>query len=139
MFRQRQRYDWLIDCLLFYALSTTFNGNGGIENKNIFFLKTMFEITRSWLWLFVWSYFSSTLECFTHIETSPLSVRAANFDLCSALMTTEQWGFFSVPHLLWHGASAYNGHLIFILWRDCKQDSESENIIKCVYLDNSMS
>ena len=37
--------------------------------------------------------------------------RAANFDLCSALMAIEQWGFFSVPHLLWHGASVYNGHL----------------------------
>ena len=23
----------------------------------------------------------------------------------------EQWGFFSVPHLLWHWASVYNGHL----------------------------
>ena len=32
--------------------------------------------------------------------------RAANFDLCSALMAIEQWVFFSVPHLLW-----YNGHL----------------------------
>ena len=37
--------------------------------------------------------------------------RAANLDLCSALMAFEQWGFFSVPHLLWHGASVYNGHL----------------------------
>ena len=37
--------------------------------------------------------------------------RAANIDLCSALMAIEQWGFFSVPHLLWHGASVYNGHL----------------------------
>ena len=37
--------------------------------------------------------------------------RAANFDLCSALMAMEQWGFFSVSHLLWHGASVYNGHL----------------------------
>ena len=26
--------------------------------------------------------------------------RAANFDLCSAIMAIEQWGFFSVPHLL---------------------------------------
>ena len=34
--------------------------------------------------------------------------RAANFDLCSALMATEQWGFFCVPHLL---SSVYNGHL----------------------------
>ena len=37
--------------------------------------------------------------------------KAANFDLCSALMAIQQWGFFSVPHLLWHGASVYNGHL----------------------------
>ena len=37
--------------------------------------------------------------------------RAANFDLCSALLAIEQWGFFSVSHLLWHGASVYNGHL----------------------------
>ena len=37
--------------------------------------------------------------------------RAANFDLCSARMAIEQWWFFSVPHLLWHGASVYNGHL----------------------------
>ena len=28
----------------------------------------------------------------------------------SALISIEQWGFFSVPHLLWHGASVYNGH-----------------------------
>ena len=31
--------------------------------------------------------------------------RAVNFDLCSPLMAIEQWGFFSMPHLLWHGAS----------------------------------
>ena len=37
--------------------------------------------------------------------------RAANSDLCLAPMAIEQWGFFSVPHLLRHGASVYNGHL----------------------------
>ena len=26
-------------------------------------------------------------------------------------MAIEQWGFFSVPHLLRHRASVYNGHL----------------------------
>ena len=36
--------------------------------------------------------------------------RVANFDLCSALMAIEQWGLFSMPHLLRHGASVYNGH-----------------------------
>ena len=37
--------------------------------------------------------------------------RAANFDQCSALMVIEQWGFFNVLHLLWHGPTVYNGHL----------------------------
>ena len=36
--------------------------------------------------------------------------RAANFGLYTALMAIEQWGFFSVPHLLWHRASVC-GHL----------------------------
>ena len=26
-------------------------------------------------------------------------------------MAIEQWGFFGVPHLLWHETSVYNGHL----------------------------
>ena len=34
---------------------------------------------------------------------------AATFYLCSALGAIEQWGFFSVPHVLWHGSSVYNG------------------------------
>ena len=37
--------------------------------------------------------------------------RAANIDLCSTLMAIERRGLFSVPHLLWHKASVYNGHL----------------------------
>ena len=55
--------------------------------------------------LFVWA-LRPTQEFFTHYWW-----RAANFDLCLALMAIEQWGFFSVPHLLWHGATVYNGHL----------------------------
>ena len=30
--------------------------------------------------------------------------RTAKFDPCPAHMTIEQWGFFNMPHLLWHGA-----------------------------------
>ena len=37
--------------------------------------------------------------------------RAANIDLCSALMAIMQWGFFSMSHLLWHWTSVYNGHI----------------------------
>ena len=36
---------------------------------------------------------------------------AANFDICSVLMTIEQWGFLSVPSLGWQGESVYNGYL----------------------------
>ena len=34
--------------------------------------------------------------------------RAANFYLPSELMAIEQWGFFSLLNLLWHGSSVYN-------------------------------
>ena len=37
--------------------------------------------------------------------------RAANFDLCSALMAIEHRGFFSVSHLLWHALFVYIGLL----------------------------
>ena len=33
--------------------------------------------------------------------------RAENFELYSALIAIEQWGFFYVPHLLWHGSSVF--------------------------------
>ena len=36
--------------------------------------------------------------------------RAANFDLCSALIVIDQWELFCVQ-LLWYGISIYNGHL----------------------------
>ena len=51
--------------------------------------------------------FRPTREFFTYLETSRHRCRwrAANFDLCSALLVIEQWEFFCVPHLLWHGAS----------------------------------
>ena len=51
------------------------------------------------------------LENFSLIWRRHFWWRASNFDLCSALMAIEQWGFFRVPRLLWHGASVYNGHL----------------------------
>ena len=34
-----------------------------------------------------------------------------NFDISSALTAIEPWGFFGVPLLLIHGASAYNSHI----------------------------
>ena len=37
--------------------------------------------------------------------------RAANFDLCLALMVIEQWGFFRVSNPLWQGTTVFNGYL----------------------------
>ena len=37
--------------------------------------------------------------------------RTIHHDLFSTLMAIEQWGFFNVPHLLWHGPTLYNDHL----------------------------
>ena len=50
---------------------------------------------------------------------------ATSFDLWSALMVIEQWGFFSVTHVLWHGESVYtmvckdswHSHLLLSVWQ----------------------
>ena len=47
-----------------------------------------------------------------------LPERTAIFNLCSALMAIEQWGFFSVAHLLWHEASVtWHLDLLPSLWQ----------------------
>ena len=52
------------------------------------------------------------LENFSPIWRRPhYQWTASNLELYSALVAIEQWGFFSVPHLLWHEASVYIGHL----------------------------
>ena len=38
--------------------------------------------------------------------------RTTNFDLNSKLMAIKQWGFLNVPHLLWHGPTLYDGHIL---------------------------
>ena len=55
--------------------------------------------------LFVWCFSSHARNVHSYGD-----VTIAGFDLCSALMSIEHWGFFKVPQLLWHGASVYNGH-----------------------------
>ena len=52
-----------------------------------------------------------TREFLTHMDTSPLPMKGWKFHLCSALMVIEQWEFFQVQHLLWHGPTLYNRQL----------------------------
>ena len=56
-------------------------------------------------------FFVSLYNFSSILEMSSLQVTACNVDICSALMAIEQWEFVIVPHLMWHGASVYNGHL----------------------------
>ena len=55
--------------------------------------------------------------------------KTANFNLIvfSALIAIEQWGFFSVPRLLWHGTSVYNGHL----WGPLTLTPVAERLTSC--------
>ena len=66
---------------------------------------------RLMLCLFALGFFPPTRDFFTRMETSPLPVKGCKFWPMLDTHGHEQWGFFSVPHILWHGASVYNGHL----------------------------
>ena len=69
------------------------------------------EQDKKGVFLFVWG-FSSHLRIFHlygDVTIAPEDLQ--KFDICSAFMAIEQWGFLCEPHLLWHGASVYNGDL----------------------------
>ena len=68
---------------------------------------------ENWMVLFVCLWILVPLKNFSLIWRHLFLPRAANFNLCSALMAIEQWRFFSMPHLTWHGASMYNGPVTF--------------------------
>ena len=82
-------------------------------NKTVIFIicnrmKSVFE-----RYIIVW-----LLRVFVLLENSSLVWRRNNYRWMaakkwpnSALMTIEQWGFFSVSHHLWHGPSVNYGHL----------------------------
>ena len=79
---------------------------------------SLYWSTEIWVFNFVRNTFvcvcgvyRPTREFFTHMETSQLPVKGCKFWPSLALMAIEQWGFFNVPHLLWHGPTLYNDHL----------------------------
>ena len=63
--------------------------------------------------LFVWLFgdFCPTREFFIHLETSPLPVKVFRFWPLLSTHVIKQWGFFTMPLLLWHGPTIYCGHL----------------------------
>ena len=85
-------------------------------------MRSLIAIGLLW-WIFLFSdknltepiiclWFLVPLEIFSLIRRQHhYQWRAANFDLCSALIAIEHWGIFNVPHLLWHWPTLYNGHI----------------------------
>ena len=76
--------------------------------------------------LFVWGFTSHSRVFLLIWRRHYYRWRAANFDLCSALMAAiEQWGFFNVLHLMWHGTSVimvisedpWHWHLLPSVWQ----------------------
>ena len=74
------------------------------------------QVLRRGIYLFLFVLFVS-LEFFVPLQIFKLIWRrihcrwkAANIALYSVLLAIKQWGFFSVPHLLWHEASIHNDH-----------------------------
>ena len=62
--------------------------------------------------LFVRLGFFVTLEkCFLIWRRHHFNWSVTNFNLYSVLMAIKQWGFFIVPHILWHGSTISSGHL----------------------------
>ena len=52
-----------------------------------------YSLCRDFECFFVCLEFIIPLKILTQMKTSPLPWRAANFDICSALIAIEQWGF----------------------------------------------
>ena len=67
--------------------------------------------------LFVCLFFLSTRVFFIHLETSPLPLKGCV--LYSEFMTNQQWGFFNVPNLQWHGPISPKTHHVW-LWSEKK-------------------
>ena len=87
-------WNWSIKCLGIDITLVINHLQASISTYNI----SLFKVYRP------------TREFFTHMKTSSWPDKGYTFWLMPG-MIIEQWGFFSMPHLLLHGAFVYNGHL----------------------------
>ena len=89
------------------------NISWNIKLKQISTLWDHTLIVHLFISLFVWGFPSHSrfFHLFGRVTITGEGWQTTSFDLYSALMAIEQWGFFNVPHLLWHKPSLYQGHL----------------------------
>ena len=71
---------------------------------------TLLKFIRCELLVLMCFVFTSQSRIFHSFRDVTIAI-LQNLDLRSAPMVIEQWWFSSMSHLLWHGASVYNGHL----------------------------
>ena len=79
-----------------------------LEHEIILALMINLAVGVICLFVYLFGVFLPTWAFHSYGDVTIVGDGLQSFDLCSALMSFEQWGFFSVPHLLWHGASVYN-------------------------------
>ena len=113
------------------------SNNGQLWAKQTYYLQLLFIVNVCLLVIFrpIW-------EFLTHMETSPL--KGCKFYLCLALMAIEQWGFFSVTHLmcqgqtfimvisedLWHTyCSVWSSHYLLLWLRSIAAGIRTPNLL----------
>ena len=102
----------IVTVILYYFLFVSEVNRNMIIQMSFVWWHTSFPYMQDFICIFVCLGFSVPLENFSLIwRRHHYLWRTANFDLYSALMAIEQWGFFNVSHLLRHGPTLYNGHL----------------------------
>ena len=98
--------------LLFIPHATSCGGYKVFDPLVQFLLSAQlfFTARQNFVCLFVCS-LSSHWRIFHSFRDVSITGEGLQFDLCSALMSIEQWGFFNVPHPLRYRLTVYNGLL----------------------------
>ena len=114
--KKKMYFPFYFTCLCKECSCKFANYHFKIEFKNVLLVRTQF--IRKIRWYFISTVYIILFVCLGYREYSLIWRRqhyrwsATNFGLYSAFMTIEKWGFFNVPHLLWHEPTLYNGHLL---------------------------
>ena len=108
-FINRRGIRW--QCEKIQNLSIGMNSVGKETKVVICYLKKFWETFWNFNMRYLLVVVRPTREVFTRMETSPLSAKGFKFWPMPGTHGHEALRVLSVPHLMWHGSSVYNGHL----------------------------
>ena len=100
-------YNSYISSSFFWVSIDVFNSLTSSSNLHVESTYHVWNFCTQQILCFVYSYllmeteefYFGVLKAMNRVENNEVNV------------IIDEWGFLSVPHLLWHGASIYNGHL----------------------------